>query len=64
MKKLFIMIATAAIAISASAQKTITLSLEQSGADEIITNFWNNSKAPHSNEETRDEKINERLHFS
>ena len=64
MKKFFIMIAAAAIALSASAQKTITLSLEQSGADEIITNFWNNDKAPHSNYETRDEKINERLHFS
>ena len=64
MKKFFIMIAASALAISASAQKTITLSKEQSGADEIITNFWNNDKAPHSNEETRDEQINERLHFT
>ena len=64
MKKIFMILAAAAVAINASAQKTITLSKEQSGADEIITNFWNNDKAPHSNEETRDEKINERLHFS
>ncbi len=64
MRKLFITIAAAAVAISASAQKTITLSKEVSGADEIITNFWNNSSAPHSNYETRDEKINERMHFS
>ena len=34
MKKFFILIAAAAIALSASAQKTITLSLEQSGADD------------------------------
>ena len=64
MKKIIVMIAAAAVAISASAQKTITLSLKQSGATEIIENFWNNDKAPHSNEETRDEKLNERLHFS
>ena len=64
MKKFFMILAAAAVAINASAQKTITLSKEQSGADEIITNFWNNDKAPHSNFETRDEKLNERLHFS
>ena len=64
MKKIFMILAAAAVAINASAQKTITLSKAQSGADEIITNLWNNDKAPHSNEETRDEKINERLHFS
>ena len=43
MKKLFIILAAAAVTMSASAQKTITLSLEESGADEIITNFWNNT---------------------
>ena len=64
MKKFFIILAATAVAINVSAQKTITLSLEESGADEIITNFWNNDKAPHSNFETRDEKINERKHFS
>ena len=64
MKKFFFMIAAAAIAMNASAQQTITLSLAESGADQIVTNFWNNKKAPHSNEETRDEKINERKHFS
>ncbi len=64
MKRFIVIIATIAMATSVSAQKTITLSLERSGADEIITNFWNNKKAPHSNEESRDEKINERLHFT
>ena len=64
MKKFFMILAAAAVAINASAQKTITLSLEQSGATEIIENYWNNSNAPHSNFETRDEKLNDRLHFS
>ena len=52
------------MATSVSAQKTITLTLEESGADEIITNFWNNKTAPHSNEESHDEKINARRHFT
>ena len=64
MKKIFMMIAAATMAINASAQKTITLSIQESGADQIITNFWNNEKAPHSNCETRDEEINARKHFS
>ena len=64
MKKFFMILAAAAVAINTSAQKTITLSKEQSGADEIIENFWNTDKAPHSNEETRDEKLTARLHFS
>ena len=42
MKKFFMILAAAAVAINTSAQKTITLSKEQSGADEIIENFWNN----------------------
>ena len=49
--------------VNVMAQKTITLSKEESGADEIIK-LWDNSTAPHSNGERRDEKINERLHFS
>ena len=64
MKKFFVILAAVAVAVNVSAQKTITLSLEQSGATEIIENFWNNTNAPHSNFETRDEKINDRLHFS
>jgi len=64
MKKFFVILAAAAIAINVSAQKTITLTKEISGADEIITNFWDNTNAPHSNFETRDEKLNDRLHFS
>ena len=58
------MIALAGMATTAFAQKTITLTKEQSGADLIIANFWNNSNAPHSSEETRDEEINERWHFT
>jgi acetyl esterase/lipase len=64
MKRFITLIAMIAISTSAFAQKTITLSKEVSGADEIITNYWNNKTAPHSNEETRDEKINERKHFT
>ena len=59
-----ILLAAAAFALNASAQKTITLSLEESGADEIITGYWNNTNAPHSNEETADEAINARRHFT
>lgn len=58
------MIALAGMATTAIAQKTITLTKEQSGADLIIANFWNNSNAPHSSEETRDEELNERWHFT
>ena len=64
MKKFFVILAAAAMAINVSAQKTITLTKEISGADEIITNFWDNTNAPHSNFETRDEKINNSMHFS
>ncbi|MBQ2993512.1 MAG: alpha/beta hydrolase [Alistipes sp.] len=64
MKRFIVMLATTAMAINVSAQKTITLSKEESGADEIITNYWNNSTAPHSNEETKDEEINARKHFT
>ena len=58
------MIALAGMATTAIAQKTITLTKEQSGADLLIANFWNNSNAPHSSEETRDEELNERWHFT
>ena len=63
MKKFLMIIAAVATTVNVMAQKTITLSKEESGADEIIT-LWNNSTAPHSNEETRDELINARRHFS
>ena len=63
MKHLLTILALVAFVSNVLAQKTITLSLERSGADEIITNYWNNSTAPHSNEETEDERINERLHI-
>lgn len=50
----------AGLAISASAQKTIVkIPCE---ADKIIK-LWNNNKAPHSNEETKDENRNNRGHI-
>ena len=45
----------AAFALSASAQKTITN--VKCNADEVVQ-WWNNKKAPHSNEETKDEERN------
>lgn len=44
-----------------SAQKTVLLSLETSGADYIVENFWNNTTAPHSNGITADESINHKM---
>ncbi|MBQ9138713.1 MAG: alpha/beta hydrolase [Alistipes sp.] len=54
---LTILIATVTLA-TASAQKRVVLSLEQSGADQIVENFWDNTTAPHSNGITADETIN------
>ena len=64
MKRFLTPIALVGISTGAFAQKTITLSKEESGASKVIAKYWNNSTAPHSNEETRDEKINERRHFT
>ena len=56
MKRIFItMTLVAAFALSASAQKTITN--VKCNADEVVQ-WWNNKKAPHSNEETKDEERN------
>lgn len=61
MKKIIIsLVLVAGLAISASAQKTIVkIPCE---ADKIIK-LWNNNKAPHSNEETKDENRNKSGHF-
>ena len=61
MKKIIIsLVLVAGLAISASAQKTIVkIPCE---ADKIIK-LWNNNKAPHSNEETKDENRNNRGHI-
>ncbi len=62
MKKLIMTaLFAASVAFAASAQKVVVL--EDPKADETF-DWWNNTNAPHSNEETRDEKINERGHFS
>ncbi len=61
MKRFFITLAlVAAFTLSASAQKTIVEI--PCNADKIIKH-WNNSNAPHSNEETEDEVLNERGAF-
>ena len=52
MKKLLIFVATAALAMVATAQ---TPKIE-SGADEVI-NYWDNTSAPHSNCDSKPEKI-------
>ena len=61
MKNIIIsLVLVAGLAISASAQKTIVkIPCE---ADKIIK-LWNNNKAPHSNEETKDENRNNRGHI-
>ena len=60
MKKYLVILFAAVVTSVATAQKPIVLSLEQSGADEIVENLWNNTTAPHSNGITADESINEK----
>ena len=60
MKKYLVILFAAVVTSVATAQKPIVLSLEQSGADEIVENLWNNTTAPHSNGITVDESINEK----
>lgn len=60
MKKTLVILFAAVVTSVATAQKPIVLSLEQSGADEIVENLWNNTTAPHSNGITADESINEK----
>ena len=61
MKKILIsLILIVGLTISASAQKTIVK--VPCNADKTIK-VWNNKKAPHSNEETKDEKRNDKGHI-
>ena len=61
MKRIFITLTlVAAFALSASAQKSITN--VKCNADQVVQ-WWNNKKAPHSNEETKDENRNKAGHF-
>ena len=54
MKRIFVTLTmVAAFALSASAQKAIT-NVKCNAAE--VVQWWNNKKAPHSNEETKDEE--------
>ena len=52
MKKLLLFVAAAAFAMTSTAQTTTI----ESGADEVI-NYWDNTSAPHSNCDSKPEKI-------
>lgn len=60
MKRFVTLTLLAGIIFSATAQKRVVVSLEDSGADEII-HYWDNSTAPHSNELTVDEQMNKKF---
>ena len=56
MKRFLTLTLMASVIFAATAQKRVVVSLEDSGADEIV-HYWDNSTAPHSNELTVDEQI-------
>ena len=56
MKRFLTLALMAVVIFAASAQKRVVVSLEDSGADEIV-HYWDNSTAPHSNYLTVDEQI-------
>lgn len=61
MRKTICIIATVILAAAnAYAQKTVSV---PNDADQVVK-LWDNSSAPHSNFETKDEVLNERHHFS
>ena len=60
MKRFLTLTLLAGIILSATAQKRVVVSLEDSGADEII-HYWDNSTAPHSNEIAEDEQMNKKF---
>ena len=60
MKRFVTLTLLAGIILSATAQKRVVVSLEDSGADEIV-HYWDNSTAPHSNEITEDEQMNKKF---
>ena len=63
MKRLLTLILSLAVALTATAQRRVVATAEQSGADEIVQ-YWNNSTAPHSNGITDDETIDDKLNMS
>ena len=60
MKRFLTLTLLAGIILSATAQKRVVVSLEDSGADEIV-HYWDNSTAPHSNEIAEDEQMNKKF---
>ena len=60
MKRFLTLTLLAGIILSATAQKRVVVSLEDSGADEIV-HYWDNSTAPHSNEIAVDEQMNKKF---
>ncbi len=63
MKRLLTLILSLAVALTATAQRRVVATAEQSGADEVVQ-YWNNSTAPHSNGITNDETIDSSLNMS
>ena len=63
MKRLLTLILSLAVAFTATAQRRVVATAEQSGADEVVQ-YWNNSTAPHSNGITDDETIDDKLNMS
>lgn len=60
MKRFLTLTLLAGIILSATAQKRVVVSLEDSGADEIV-HYWDNSSAPHSNEIAEEEQMNKKF---
>ncbi|MBP3497843.1 MAG: alpha/beta hydrolase [Alistipes sp.] len=60
MKRFLTLTLLAGIILSATAQKRVVVSLEDSGADEIV-HYWDNSTAPHSNQITENEQMNKKF---
>lgn len=60
MKRFVTLTLLAGIILFATAQKRVVVSLEDSGADEIV-HYWDNSTAPHSNEITENEQMNKKF---
>ena len=59
MKRILLTLLLAAATLAASAQKTVEV---ESTADEVVK-WWNNATAPHTNEETRDERFDASNHL-
>lgn len=63
MKQILTILLACVVALTATAQKRVVVTVEQSGADEIV-HYWDNSTAPHSNGIADDETIDSKLNMS